>query len=376
MPRKGENIYKRKDGRWEGRYVKGHTDSGKIIYGYVYAYSYKEAKNKLTNSVGGKEENVKTKPQKIRFKELSELWLESRKNTVKKSTHNKYSNILYSYVIPYIGNKQLNEISPECVVSLCESLIETGGVKGKGLSKKTVADTLSVIKNIIKYSRDKGYDLRIDLNSITIKQKPPQLNVLSESDIKALYFYLNGTVSAYNIGILICLLTGVRIGEVCALCWEDISFRDHTIHISKTAQRIQDTGELGKKTKVILTSPKSVTGKRTIPIPENLERILKDFKSKDEGFVVSKDCVHLTEPRVLQYHFKRILDILNIKQVNFHVLRHTFATRCIEVGFDVKSLSEILGHSTVSITMNKYVHPSMELKRENMKRFSSLFAVK
>ena len=109
-------------------------------------------------------------------------------------------------------------------------------------------------------------------------------------------------------------------------------------------------------------------------MPESLELILSNIHSARTGFVLSMDGVNFTEPRVLQYHFRKVLKKLDIEQVNFHVLRHTFATRCIEVGFDVKSLSEILGHSSVSITMNKYVHPSMELKRKNMNRLSEVLS--
>ena len=157
--------------------------------------------------------------------------------------------------------------------------------------------------------------------------------------------------SPYNIGILICLLTGLRIGEVCALCWEDISFTDHTMYIHKTVQRIQFPGASGPKTGVIVTSPKSVCGKRTIPLPENLETLLRDMDTAKTGFVLSRNGVQVTEPRVLQYHFKKILKEIGIEEVNFHALRHTFATRCVEIGFDVKSLSEILGHSSISTSI-------------------------
>lgn len=158
--------------------------------------------------------------------------------------------------------------------------------------------------------------------------------------------------------------------------WEDISFADHTIYVHQTAQRIQNEDGEERKTRVVVTSPKSVSGKRLIPMPQNLETALWNLDSARTGFVLSRDGMHLMEPCVLQYHFKKILKKLDIEEANFHILRHTFATSCIELGFDVKSLSEILGHSSVSITMNKYVHPSMALKQENMQRLSSLFAVK
>ena len=376
MPRTGENIYKRKDGRWEGRYIKGHRPSGKAIYGYVYAFSYKEAKTKLHMAVSGKTNPTVSKTRGATFAELSNLWMESKKVRVKESTYNKYNNILRSYVLPYIGDVCMQDLSDVSVNELCNTLLTSGGQRGIGLSEKTVADTISVIRSVIQYSINTGTSCSCNAHTLRMRQQVRELRILSQSSQQMLYSYLYATPSYHNVGVLICLLTGMRIGEVCALRWEDISFSDHTIYVHQTVQRIQDNSHTEKKTKITITSPKSVSGKRIIPMPENLEEILLNLNPHRSGFVLSRDGTHLTEPRVLQYHFKKILKELGLEEVNFHILRHTFATRCIELGFDVKSLSEILGHASVTITMNKYVHPSMALKRENMQRVSSLFAVK
>ena len=262
-------------------------------------------------------------------------------------------------------------------VKLCrEQELTSGGKHGTGLSEKTVADTISVIRSVIQYSVNMGYRCSFDVHTVRVRQKSRELRVISHHDQKILYSYLYENPCIHNIGILICLLTGLRIGEVCALCWEDISFSDHTMYVHQTAQRIQDNSTPGRKTKIAVTSPKSASGTRVIPMPQNLEVVLRNMDAPKTGFVLSRNGTHLMEPRVLQYHFKKVLKELEIEEVNFHILRHTFATRCIELGFDVKSLSEILGHSSVAITMNKYVHPSMALKQENMQRISSLFAVK
>lgn len=376
MPKTGENIYKRKDGRWEGRYLKGRKPSGKALYGYVYAYSYKDVKKKLSAAVAGNHAPAKSRASGIAFSEMAEQWLRSQQARVKASTYNKYHNILYSYVLPYIGTVYLKELNAACVTDLCDVLLSCGGRQGNGLSEKTVADTLSVIRCVVQYAATMGHSCAFDAKSVRVRQQVRQLRIISPRDQQTLYSYLTARPSPYNIGILICLLTGMRIGEVCALCWEDISFTDHTMYVHKTVQRIQFPGSSGPRTGVIVTSPKSVCGKRTIPLPENLETLLRDMDTAKTGFVLSRNGVQVTEPRVLQYHFKKILKEMEIEEVNFHALRHTFATRCVEIGFDVKSLSEILGHSSVSITMNKYVHPSMRLKHENMQRLSSLFAVK
>lgn len=375
MPKTGENIYKRKDGRWEGRYMKGHKPSGQPVYGYVYAHSYKEAKEKLKQAASETVQFSKRKIPGLTLSEMSDLWLESKKARVKESTYNKYRNILHTYLIPNLGMLSACDLTPARINELVNLLLTLGGQHGTGLSEKTVADTISVLRSVIQYAANLGYTCSFDPQAVRVRQHPRELRILSRRDQAELYAYLYKNPTYYNVAILICLLTGLRVGEVCALCWEDISFSEHTIYVHKTVQRIQDNASPDRKTKVVITAPKSASGKRRIPIPQNLEAVLRNMDSAKSGFVLSADGVGLTEPRVLQYHFKRVLKNLGMEEVNFHILRHTFATSCIELGFDVKSLSEILGHANVSITMNKYVHPSMSLKHENMQRLSSLFAV-
>ena len=171
------------------------------------------------------------------------------------------------------------------------------------------------------------------------------------------------------------MFTGLRIGEICALRWEDVSFSEQTIYVHNTLQRIQDrTGE-DKKTKIVITTPKSSCSIRIIPLPDTLVDVLLSHKEVSIGYVMTNSESYI-EPRTMQNHFKSALKKSGIESANFHAIRHTFATRCIELGFDVKSLSEILGHATVNITMNRYVHPTLEMKKENMQRLSSLLAVK
>jgi integrase len=376
MPRTGENIYKRKDGRWEGRYVKGHKPSGKAIYGYVYAHSYKGAKEKLNMAVSGVSLPSVRKVPGSTLLELSEQWLKSKQLRVKESTYNKYQNVVRKYILPHIGQVTVNDLTHAHIQELCDTLLNHGGKNGKGLSEKTVADTIGVIRSITQYAVAMGHSSSFDVRAVHVRCQPRELRILSQRDQQALYAYLCDHPSRYNAGILICMLTGLRIGEVCALRWENISFEDHTMYIHQTVQRVQSSTDPNKKTKLTVTSPKSVSGKRHIPMPQCLEETLLDLDSAKTGYLLSEDGLRITEPRVLQYHFKKVLKELEIEDVNFHILRHSFATRCIELGFDVKSLSEILGHSNVNITMNKYVHPTMVLKHENMQRLSSLFSVK
>ena len=239
-----------------------------------------------------------------------------------------------------------------------------------------MSDTLSVVRSILKFAVRKGKSIPCDGRTVQIKQTQRQMRILSSKEQKRLCSYLYSEINPWNIGILICLFTGLRLGEICALHWEDISFAEQTIYVHQTMQRIQDKSNSEKKTKIVLTTPKSACSVRTIPIPEPLAAILIDYKTVPNGYLLTNSESSFIEPRTMQNKFKTVLKSCEIESANFHSLRHTFATRCVELGFDVKSLSEILGHATVNITMNRYVHPTLDMKKENMEKLSSLFAVK
>ena len=378
MPRKGENIYKRKDGRWEARYKKETSVNGKIVYGYLYARTYREVKGKLYHILSKKQEPAENTADSELFSEIALEWLEHVQLQVKESTSNKYERILNKYILPVYGQKRTEYITHDLIESECNRLLQYGGKKENGLSPKTVSDILSVLRSILKFAEKKNHKIVCDGKSIQIKHHNPQMRVFSIMEEKRLYRYLCENVTPCNVGIMLCLFTGLRVGEVCALKWEDLSFTEHTLHVHHTLQRIsnREQTESGKKTKIVLTSPKSECSIRVIPLADDVEQLLLNYRSSASGYVLTNDTFKFIEPRTMQNHFKRALRECNIDEANFHTTRHTFATRCIELGFDVKSLSEILGHATVNITMNQYVHPTMELKKENMEKMSSLFAVR
>lgn len=377
MPRKGENIYKRKDGRWEGRYVKGR-DGKKAIYGYVYSKSYSEAKKQLIlkRAEYAQEENrMSTSSMKdALFSELSEMWLHSIQSSVKESTWIRYRNTLKCNIIPRIGNIKLSEIDYPVVYTMCKELMDFEGENQHGLSTKTVADALSLTKSVIKYASKMKYLTDHTALDVSIKIKNAPLRVLSIQEQQILLTTISDELNLTGLGIYICLFTGIRIGELCALTWDDISLENNTICIHRTMQRIQ-TPMSQKKTAILITEPKSQCSIRDIPIAGTLrEKLLQ--QSVKEGYVLTGSKNTYVEPRTMQNRFRKIMDRCEIDNVHFHTLRHTFATRCIEVGFDVKSLSEILGHANVSITLNRYVHPSMELKQKNIDKLADLFSVR
>lgn len=371
MSRRGENIYKRKDGRWEGRYKKPESIKGTAKYGYVYGKTYGEVKQKLLDRRSQELTVVEaSNPIVSAFEPMAKEWLAAGNPSLKISTWNKYNNLLRLYILPNIGSMGIHEINQQKILEYSNKLLLAG------LSEKTVSDTISVIRSVLRYSIQRGFSVNFDFQSVRIRQHPKELCVLSFAEQEILTHYLLRNNNEHNIGILVCLFTGLRVGEICALRWSDVSLQNHTIHVQQTMQRVQNPSCEAARTKIIVTTPKSARSIRTIPIPQILLDVIKEKYTDGSGYFLTNSEQRFIEPRTMQNHFKTVLKQCNIRTVNYHVLRHTFATRCIEIGFDVKSLSEILGHASVTITMNRYVHPSMKLKQQNMQMLSNLFAVK
>lgn len=379
MPRRGENIYKRKDGRWEGRYIKGRINK-KIKYGYVYAKTYKEVKEKLSlfsNLLPEHDEVIKTvKPQpNTTFKTVSLAWIESLKPQLKESSIVKYTNVLETYLFPSFMDTIVETITREDILSFSHALLISGGQKADGLSPKTVNSIISVLKGIFLYASHHEKLNVADICNISFKQPQKPMRILSLAEQEKLDNFLCDNLTLTNLGILVCLYTGIRIGEICALKWEDISFHEKYLYVNKTMQRIQNKDNNRHKTSVIISAPKSECSIRKIPLPDKIFQLIAAARCKEDTYFLTGLANTFVEPRTLQNRFKAVIKVCNISNTNFHALRHTFATRCIELGFDPKSLSEILGHASVNITLNRYVHPSMELKQKNMNMLSELFTV-
>lgn len=205
------------------------------------------------------------------------------------------------------------------------------------------------------------------------KGKAKEKSLLGKTEQTTLNNYLTSNPNASNVGILLSATTGIRIGELCALKWGNIDLEKRTLTIKNTVQRIKSI-DGSTATKLIITLPKSNSSVRKIPLPDFIIPILRNLKGNNDYYILSGTRA-IIEPRTMQYRFKHILSDLNLPNVSFHSLRHGFATTCIALGFDVKTLSEILGHSSVEITLNRYVHSSMERKAEFMKLLSSVFVV-
>ncbi len=348
MARRGENIYKRKDGRYEGRYIKGYNANGKAIYGYIYSKSYSDVKEKTTMLKSTKKYIGVGSSMKL--SEWFDIWLDSETD-IKKTTKSVYEGHIRNHILPELGNKQLKKITTEDLQKF---------VSGLDLSPSTVKLVFSILKSALKSAEEKGYVSDTWSNVKLPKKKKSEIAILTISEQKK----LENVLSKNNdIGILICLYTGLRIGEICALKWEDINLEKSLIHVRTTQARING--------KIEFISPKSKSSERTVPIPDFLRNELSD-KAKNSEFLISKHGSYV-DVRTYRRRFKKLLKKAGLSDIKFHALRHTFATRALEVGMEYKTLSEILGHSSVAFTMDVYVHSLEEHKKSQMNKLEKIF---
>lgn len=301
------------------------------------------------------------------IKSLGEQWLEDKKLTVKPSTYNNYKRLLIDHIFADIGDKKYTALDKQYINDYILSLMDSGRKDGKGgLSVSMTRDIIKALRAIAKFAQLE-YGLKNICDGITMPRiKKPEAKTLSDGERRKLEKYLLSNQNLTNICIMLCLYTGLRIGELCGLQWKDIDFRRGCLTVCKTVQRIS----LGNgKTVISIDTPKTDSSVRVVYIPLFIIEMLKKFRQKPDIFVLSNR-IKPTEPRTLQHKFKRILNNCKIGDISFHALRHTYATMCVEKQFDIKTLSELLGHSDVKITLNTYVHSSEKLKRKYVKRLA------
>jgi integrase len=372
MPRTGENIYRRKDGRWEGRYAIPSLPDEKTKYKSVYGKSYTMVKQKLQEA----EQNIGelyADVNKTSIAVLAGHWIQSVRMKVKESTYSRYCHLLQSHIIPRLGDMAAEDLSTENVEAYLNTLLTQGRLDGKGgLSSKTVKDILGLLKELMQFAQKNSIVTNCFIDDITLKYVKKEKEILNESDRIRLVAYMTKVSEPIRIGIVLCLYTGLRVGELCGLHWQDIDMENKVLYVKNTMLRIQDYSENKKtKTKLICSSPKSKSSVRYIPLPDFLVELLEPLRSDPEAYFLSGEEDHRIEPRYMQMQFKKYLKECEIRDVSFHCLRHTFSTISLRSGMDSKTLSELLGHSSVNITLNNYVHSSLEYKRESMNNLAS-----
>lgn len=369
MARKGENIYKRKDGRWEGRYIVGRKPSGQARYSSVYARSYQEVKEKLAKRKGDRLRSMPSCQLTVRY--ALEAWLSLRLPDIKESTHQRYVLLIQMHIHPYLGDIRISNLTAEMLSGYIQSLLKNGRLnKPGGLAKKTVNDIVSVLKSALKlaarkYAVDPGL---FDVKAPTVQQKPVETLEEWECELLSRSVLRNPTLS--GAAYLVSLNTGLRLGELCGLRWVDLSGVERILAVNRTVLRLKN----GSQTELTVQPPKTAASRRKLPITARLLSLLVMLRNgaPDDAYILSGSRMRPMEPRTLQYRFKAYLKANGLKHHTIHALRHTFATRSIERGVDPKTLSEILGHKNVKTTLQLYVHPTMQYKRQAMEAVSSI----
>jgi integrase len=349
-----KHIYLRSDGRYEARYATGKDNMGRTRYSAVYAKTLDEVREKLTTVLSV----VVILPEKKseRVTDTIDKYLTTESIRLKPSTVCVYRNYLKNYIAPYFGDMTVNKLTQEVLQDFVKKQIDNG------LSAIVVQSVFNLLKSAVTGQNQ--------IWSVVLpKVVKHQAEFLSLPEQKL----LEATAKQYGgetyLAIMLCLYTGIRIGEVIGLRYEDIDFEKKTIAVKRTIQRINVDGAK-KKTELVALPPKSLSSNRVIPMPDFIAKLLKEYQPR--GFILSNTEQPL-EPRTLQYRFKRIVAAAGIRDLNFHTTRHCFAARALEQGFDVKTLSEIMGHSSAAITLTKYGHISDECKRRHMDSLKMIF---
>lgn len=380
MARHGENIRKRIDGRWEGRYKVFDENRGEYIYRSVYGRNYEEAKEKLSNArfslacqgmekktameaESGSEKSTDGNGDKVLFSQVGGEWLLEVNRRRKYSTYIKYDAIYRTHLADVIG---LYRLSSGVTQELQEKIFDH--LSRAGLSESLQKSVICVANQILTFA-NRHYQAGIQLLERPAAKAKKSAVTFSRAEQALLLDCIYRQMDKFKAAVLLCLYTGLRLGELCALQWTDIDFEGKTLTVNRTVQRIAAPGRL-TKTILLETTPKSESSHRTIPLTSELLEILSELKGKQPYVFGGKKPL---EPRTMQYHFKKILKEAGIKGRSFHTLRHTFSTNCMENNMDVKALSELLGHSDVRITLNLYVHPTMDSKRKQIGTLSDFY---
>ena len=305
--------------------------------------------------------------QKTTFNKVAELWKADKKQYVIKSTYAAYCLLIQSHLLSELGEQE--EVSEEDVQSFVNQKLESG------LSQKSVRDILVVLKMILRFGAKRGYwpSRQIDIIFPTERERQ-DIEVLTLANQRQLMSYVKEHFTFLNLGIFICLNAGLRIGEVCALQWDDIDVTAGVIRVSKTIQRIYLVDGDEKYTELIIDKPKTKNSIREIPMTRDLLSLVRPLKKIVRGdFYVLTNAANPTEPRTYRSYFNKLQKELGLPKMRFHGLRHSFATRCIESKCDYKTVSVLLGHSNISTTLNLYVHPNMEQKKKCIDTMGKMF---
>ena len=306
------------------------------------------------------------------YKEWLSNWLENYvQPSAKQRTYTRYKEIVEQHIVTQLGELELSEITPYVLQCYVTELMKCGNLRtGKGLSANSVNSIITVIQNTLKTAYSLGMVREYTGDKIKRpRSSEKKVECFSMSEQKKIEQYILNEDGARLFGVLLCLYTGLRIGELLALEWSDIDMSKSELRVNKTCHYGKDkNGVFGRITDI----PKTQSSIRTIPIPKQLMPHLREVKKKSRSTHIVSNGENPISIRSYQRSFSALLKKLNIPHRGFHSLRHTFATRALECGMDVKTLSEILGHKNPTVTLNRYAHSLMEHKKEMMNKLGKL----
>ncbi|MEG0877028.1 MAG: tyrosine-type recombinase/integrase [Oscillospiraceae bacterium] len=298
----------------------------------------------------------------ISFGGVLDNWLISQRQRLKRTTLAAYETILERHIKPGFKGFSPGAVTDDEVLQF---LAEKCG-ESSLLAPATLCGITSVLRSALTYGGRFGCAARPETCRCSVKPYRSEITVLSDAERLKIVSEIGEIPDGKDLGILLCLNTGLRVGEICGLKWGDIDLGAGTLSVRRTLSRIRNDVPGGSKTVLYFGTPKSRDSRRIIPLSPGMLVVLRRQKRENEAFLLSNRADKPIEPRNLQRYFKCVLARAGVRDMNFHALRHTFATKCVELGFDIKSLSMILGHSDVSITLNTYVHPSFERLKSMM----------
>lgn len=301
------------------------------------------------------------------FSEIASEWKTDKQRFVKETTMAVYGLQLQTHLLPAFGDRTMIE-EKDVQQFVVDKL-------NKGLSERTTKDVLIVLKMVVRWAnKHAGWDNRTDWEIIfPTRREQTELEVMTVADQQKIVKYVKENFTFRNLGLQICLFTGLRIGEVCGLKWSDYNFSNNTLTINRTVERIYAIDNGQRKSRVVVSTPKTASSNRTIPMNKELQKVLKELgKVVNKDFYIISNSEKPIEPRTYRNYYNKVLSQLGIAKLKFHGLRHSFATRCIENNCDYKTVSVLLGHADVSTTMNLYVHPNMEHKKKCIEKIGKI----
>ncbi|MGX7202484.1 integrase [Enterococcus plantarum] len=359
MSRKGENIYKRKDGRWEGRYKKGRKESGQLQYGYIYGKTYGEVKERLYSFKLKYQTIIQLHGEStLSYEEWGGIWLKQQQGLIKHSTYTSYLYKLKKYIFPVIGQTPLNQLTTNQIQELIEEF------QKRDLESTTIHVLYQILKKSLKEAVEQKRILQTPCQMIRLpKKKKNRASALTKKEQERLEKKAKTLPLYKGLPVLLALNAGLRIGEIAALRWEDVDLDQRIIHIHQTFQRLPLEME-NQKTQLVFDNSKTESSNRVVPISFSLYKYLKKWRKKAPGAYVCSNKSTPSEPRLLTYYFHEIREICGINSVHFHQLRHTFATRCIESNGDIASVSKLLGHTSTQTTLDIYTDSLLESRQQ------------